>query len=280
MRLKGRVAIVTGGGRGIGKAIALTFAREGAEVAVTARTESEISAVADEIRTLGRKAAAVPCDVTQEGSVNAMVERVVKELGEPYILVNNAGVMIVGDVASVEADNWIYGITVSLTGAFLCSKAVLKYMILRRGGKIINMASRAAKISSPHVSSYSAAKFGLIGLTKSLSDEVKKLGINVNAICPGFVDTKMVRDGVGSEQSWVPSPICLGSVPPSPYKVARRKSPTEPMIAPKNSNPAQEAAIFPSHSTREPVCERGEEGEEEQTICRAAGRDTLSTTAA
>lgn len=194
MRLKGRVAIVTGGGRGIGKAIALTFAREGAEVAVTARTESEIDAVAEEIRALGGKAAAVPCDVTEEISVHAMVERVVKELGEPYILVNNAGVMIVGDVASVEADKWKYGIAVSLTGAFLCSKAVLKYMISRRGGKIINMASRAGKISTPHVSSYSAAKFGLIGLTKSLSDEVKKLGINVNALCPGFVDTKMVRD--------------------------------------------------------------------------------------
>jgi fengycin family lipopeptide synthetase B len=194
MRLKGMVAIVTGGGRGIGKAIALTFAREGAEVAITARTESEIDAVADEIRALGGKAAAVPCDVTEEISVHAMVERVVKELGEPYILVNNAGVMIVGDVASVEADKWRYGIDVSLTGAFLCSKAVLKYMIPRRGGKIINMASRAGKISTPHVSSYSAAKFGLIGLTKSLSDEVKKLGINVNAICPGFVDTRMVRD--------------------------------------------------------------------------------------
>lgn len=194
MRLKGKVAIVTGGGRGIGKAIALTFAREGAEVAITARTESEINAVADEIRALGRKAAAVPCDVTQEPSVNAMVEQVIEELGEPYILVNNAGVMVVGDVASVEADKWIYGVAVSLTGAFLCSKAVLKYMISRRGGKIINMASRAGKVATPFVSSYSAAKFGLIGLTKSLNEEVKKLGINVNAICPGFVDTKMVRD--------------------------------------------------------------------------------------
>ena len=194
MRLEGSVAIVTGGGRGIGKAIALTFARQGAEVAVTARTESEIRAVADEIRALGGKASAVPCDVTQEPSVNAMVERVVTELGEPYILVNNAGVMIVGDVASVEAERWIYGVSVSLTGAFLCSKAVLKYMIPRRGGKIINMASRAGKIASPHVSSYSAAKFGLIGFTKSLSDEVKKLGIHVNAICPAFTDTKMVRD--------------------------------------------------------------------------------------
>lgn len=194
MRLKGKVAIVTGGGRGIGRAIALTFAREGAEVAITARTETEINAVADEIRALGRKAAAVPCDVTQETLVNAMVERVVKDLGEPHILVNNAGIMIVGDVASVEADKWAYGIAVSLTGAFLCSKAVLKYMISRGSGKIINIASRAGKIPSPYISSYSAAKLGLIGLTKSLSDEVKKLGINVNAICPGFVDTRMVRD--------------------------------------------------------------------------------------
>ncbi len=194
MRLKEKVAIVTGGGRGIGRAIALAFAREGAEVAITARTESEIRAVADEIRSFGGKASAVPCDVTQEMSVNAMVERVAGELGEPSILVNNAGVMIVGDVASVDADQWFYGVAVSLTGAFLCSKAVLKYMIPRRGGKIINMGSRAGKLPTPHVSSYAAAKFGLIGLTKSLSDEVKKLGINVNAICPGFVDTRMVRD--------------------------------------------------------------------------------------
>jgi NAD(P)-dependent dehydrogenase (short-subunit alcohol dehydrogenase family) len=194
MRLKGKVAIVTGGGRGIGKAIALRFAGEGADVAITARTESEICAVADEVRALDRKAAAIPCDVTQEASVNAMVERVVKELGEPYILVNNAGVMIIGEVASVDAGDWIRGVAVSLTGAFLCSRAVLPYMISGRGGKIINMASRAGKVPTPFISSYSAAKFGLIGFTKSLSEEVKKLGINVNAICPGFVDTKMVRD--------------------------------------------------------------------------------------
>ena len=194
MRLKGKVAIVTGGGRGIGRAIALTFAREGAEVAVTARTETEINAVADEIRALKKKAVAIPCDVTQEAMVNTMVEQVVKELGEPHILVNNAGVFIVGDVASLEADKWKYAIAVTLTGAFLCAKAVLKYMIPRGSGKIINIASRAGKIGTPYVSSYSAAKFGLIGFTKSLSEEVKKLGINVNAICPGFVDTKMVRD--------------------------------------------------------------------------------------
>jgi NAD(P)-dependent dehydrogenase (short-subunit alcohol dehydrogenase family) len=194
MRLQGKVAIVTGGGRGIGRSIALTFAREGAQIAVTARTEAEINAVADEIRALDRNVVAIACDVIQETTVNAMVEQVVKDLGEPDILVNNAGVIIVGDVASVETEKWKYGIAVSLTGAFLCSKAVLKYMIPRRSGKIINIASRAGKIPTPYLSSYSAAKFGLIGFTKSLSDEVKKIGINVNAICPGFVDTKMVRD--------------------------------------------------------------------------------------
>jgi 3-oxoacyl-[acyl-carrier protein] reductase len=194
MELQGKVAIVTGGGRGIGRASALTLARQGADIAVTARTRSEIDAVADEVRALDRKAVAIACDVTQESQVTAMVKQVVEELGEPDILVNNAGVIVLGDVASIEADKWQYGIDVNLRGPFLCSRAVLKYMVPRKSGKIINVASRAGKIPTPFLSSYSAAKFGLIGFTKSLSDEVKKIGINVNAVCPGLVDTKMVRD--------------------------------------------------------------------------------------
>ena len=190
-----RLAVVTGGARGIGRTIVFELLKQGRIVAVIDLNSEQLAECEKAAKDAGFEDIVTRClDITQTAKLIETIEALANEYSGIGILVNNAGIMIVGDVASVEADKWAYGIAVSLTGAFLCSKAVLKYMISRGSGKIINIASRAGKIPSPYISSYSAAKLGLIGLTKSLSDEVKKLGINVNAICPGFVDTRMVRD--------------------------------------------------------------------------------------
>ncbi len=188
-RLRDRVALITGGGRGIGRAIALAFSREGAHVAVTARTPAEIEAVAAEARALGRKAIALPCDVTDRARVEVAVRAAAEALGPIQILVNNAGIAVSAKLVDTDDALWARHLDVNLTGAFYTSRAVLPGMLAARWGRIVNIASTAARQGFPYVAAYVASKHGLLGLTRALALEVVASGITVNAICPGYVAT-------------------------------------------------------------------------------------------
>ncbi len=191
MKLPDRVALVTGGGRGIGRAIALAFAREGAHVAVTARTGAELDAVAAEIRALGRKALAVSCDVGERAQVDDAVRRVSEGLGPVEILVNNAGIAVSAKLLDTDDALWERHLRVNLTGAFLMTRAVLPGMLAARWGRVVNIASIAGRQGYPYVAAYTASKHGLLGLTRALAQEVVTTGVTVNAICPGYVATDL-----------------------------------------------------------------------------------------
>jgi NAD(P)-dependent dehydrogenase (short-subunit alcohol dehydrogenase family) len=183
-----RLAIVTGGGRAIGRTIALRLAQAGYNIVVAGPTEAELAGVAAEIDALGRRGLAVVLDVTKEEQVVAMTERARDEFGRIDVLVNNAA--IIGPTAivpEVRRDDWEEVLAVNLTGAFLCAKAVLPTMMAQRSGKIINISSMAGKIAYALRSPYAVSKWGLIGLTLTMAKEMGEYNIQVNAVCPGPV---------------------------------------------------------------------------------------------
>lgn len=191
MRLKDKIAIVTGASRGIGRAIALGFAREGAHLILAARTESNLQKVAKEIQALDRRALVAPCDITDEKQVKRMVAAVVEEHGHIDVLVNNAGLGSFRPIYGTRLNNWDYMLAVNLTSSFLCMKHVWKPMRQAGGGSIINMSSTSGTRAYPMYASYSASKWGQVGLTKTAAEEGKPENIRVNAIAPGKVDTSM-----------------------------------------------------------------------------------------
>lgn len=191
MRLKDKIAFITGGGRGIGRALALGFAQEGAEVAIAARTETELQAVRDEVAALGRRALALPCDVTQEDQVKAALHTAHAHFGRLDVLVNNAGLGAVRPVPGTPLATWERMLAVNLTGTFLPTKHVWKLMQAQGGGSIINIASLAGRRGVALMSAYAASKWGQIGFTLSAAEEGKAHGIRVNAVAPGKGDTAM-----------------------------------------------------------------------------------------
>jgi NAD(P)-dependent dehydrogenase (short-subunit alcohol dehydrogenase family) len=191
-RLAGRVAIVTGGAAGIGAAIAKAFVAEGAR-AVIADRDGEGAARA--AATLGTRASAATVDVTSEAEVQALARAVLASEGRIDILVNNAGTIRKAFVRDMSEADWDAVVDVNLKATFLCSKAVLPAMIEARRGRIINIASIAGKVGEPTAAAYSAAKFGVIGFTRSLALEVAPYDILVNAICPGPIPTALGRQG-------------------------------------------------------------------------------------
>ncbi len=191
MRLQRKIALVTGAGQGIGRAIALTFAREGADVTVNDINIESAEKVAAEIRTLGRRALAVKADVSKSSEVNRMVEQVLTEFKRIDILVNNAAPVDRRPVLIMDTteDLWDKHLNVSLKGTFLCSQAAAVQMIRQRSGKIVNIASIMAKAAVPGQVAGNASKAGIIQLTKSFAVELGRYNINVNAVSPGTTMT-------------------------------------------------------------------------------------------
>lgn len=192
-RLAGKKALVTGGARGIGGAIATAFAREGADVAVLDLKLEAAEARTSALAAFGVKTFAVAADVSDEAQVEAAVKKVEAALGQIDILVNNAGIDTTSVVAEMSTGMWDQMMAVNLRSVFLCTRAVLKPMISRKFGRIINIASQLGHKGAPEMAHYAAAKAGVIGFTRSLAYEVARDGITVNAICPGPIETELFK---------------------------------------------------------------------------------------
>ncbi|HEY7983080.1 MAG TPA: SDR family NAD(P)-dependent oxidoreductase [Ktedonobacterales bacterium] len=196
--LAGKRAVVTGASRGIGREIALALARAGADVVVSARTEGDITALAAEIEAQERQAWAIPCDVTDPAAVERMAEAALAATGGVDVLVNNAGASASHKFAGHPDELWHRMLAINLTGVYYVCKAFVPAMAARRGGRIINIASTAARSGARYIAAYTAAKHGVLGLTRALATEMVAHQITVNAICPGYVDTPMTDNSVAN----------------------------------------------------------------------------------
>ena len=191
--LSGRVSLVTGASRGIGRAIALALADRGSDVVLAARRVEDLESVARECEGRGVRARPVPIDLAAAESIAAGTERALKEFGRLDHLVNNAGVTGDGLLLRMKREEWDRVLSVNLTGAFEMTRAVLPVMVRARYGRIVNISSVVALMGNPGQANYCAAKAGLVGFTKSLAREVASRSITVNAVAPGFIDTDMTR---------------------------------------------------------------------------------------
>ena len=189
--LEGRVAVVTGGGRGIGAAVAHGLAAAGARVVVSARSEGQIEGVARELAEAGAEARAIACDVTDPESVDRLLGAAEEAFGAVEILVNNAGVSSSAPLRAVDLEEWNRLIAVNATGTFLCTRAFVPGMIAAGWGRVVNIASVAGRAGAAYVSAYAASKHAVIGFTRSVAAEVAAKGVTVNAIGPGYVETPM-----------------------------------------------------------------------------------------
>jgi meso-butanediol dehydrogenase/(S,S)-butanediol dehydrogenase/diacetyl reductase len=217
MELKGTVAIVTGSARGIGRGIATCLARQGvqmviADVGQNADITKEMEETARQVRAHGVEALTVNVDVRDWEQVQAMVKAAIDRFGKVDILVNNAGVISVAGVTGMEEAEWDRVMGVNLKGTFLCTKAVAPHMMERRTGRIVNLSSQAGKRGRAFISHYCTSKFGIIGFTQSVAQEMGPFNVTVNAVCPGEVDTHMFRNvlspaiaaasGITVEEAW------------------------------------------------------------------------------
>jgi len=191
--LDGQVAIVTGGARGIGFAIAENLAARGASIVIFDVLPDEAAASARKIAECGVKALGLQVDVTDEESVDAAVKKAREEFGQMDILVNNAGITRDSLLLRMKAEDWDMVLAVNLRGVFLCTKAVARYMCKARAGRIVNIASVVGIVGNPGQANYSASKAGVIGLTKTSAREFASRGVLVNAVAPGYIDTAMTK---------------------------------------------------------------------------------------
>ena len=193
MKLTGKVALVTGAAQGIGKAIALLLARNGADIVVSDINLEKAEETAKEIRAMGPKAMALKVDVSNLSDVERMVEGILEKLAKIDILVNNAGITRDKLILRMTEEDWDAVLGVNLKGTFNCTKAVIRHMAKQRSGKIVNIASVVGEMGNAGQANYSASKAGVIGLTKTIAREYAQRGINVNAIAPGYIETPMTE---------------------------------------------------------------------------------------
>jgi 3-oxoacyl-[acyl-carrier protein] reductase len=191
--LEGKTALVTGGSRGIGKAIARTLARDGAEVVLTGRSLESATAAADEIRAEGGKVRAAALDITDDASVKATLAEVVEACGIIAILVNNAGITSDNLLLRMKPDDWDSVLDTNLSGVYRVCRAVVPSMVRARHGRVVNITSVVAAIGNPGQTNYAAAKAGIEGFTRSLARELASRDVTVNCVAPGFIDTDMTR---------------------------------------------------------------------------------------
>jgi len=196
MSLKGKRAVITGGGRGIGLAVARALADAGAAVLVSARSVDEIEAAADEIRGAGHVAHAVPCDVADPESVRRLAEAAEERMGGVDVLVANAGVASSAPVRSITLEEWNRVFAVNVTGTFLVTQAFLPGMLGRGWGRLVMVASTAGKKGTPYLAAYTASKHAVIGFMRSVAAEIAESGVTANAVCPGYVETDIVTRAV------------------------------------------------------------------------------------
>ncbi|MGF1569397.1 MAG: 3-oxoacyl-[acyl-carrier-protein] reductase [Nodosilinea sp.] len=193
--LQGQVAVVTGASRGIGRAVALALAAEGAQVVVNyARSGAAAEALVAQITADGGRAMAIQADVSQVEQVDALINDTLEKFGRIDVLVNNAGITRDTLLLRMKPEDWQAVIDLNLTGVFLCTRAVAKGMLKQRSGRIINIASVAGQMGNPGQANYSAAKAGVIGFTKTVAKELASRGITVNAVAPGFIETDMTGE--------------------------------------------------------------------------------------
>jgi len=186
-------AVVTGAGRGIGRAIALTLADRGCDVALLARTVEQIEEVASAIVVRGRRAIALRCDVANAGEVARAAEQVIAEIGAPRVVVNNAGVVRRARVHEMSEEDWDHVMDVGLKGTFLVTRAFLPRMLAAKRGRIVSVSSISATLGTARQSAYAASKWGMVGFVKSLAEELRGTGLQAMCVLPGSVDTKMLE---------------------------------------------------------------------------------------
>ena len=222
MKLQGKVAVVTGGGTGIGRAIALAFAEEGADVAVNySKSKSEAEEVAETIKAKGRKAVAIQADVSDAEQVDAMAEHVINEFGKVDILVNNAGILPGGALEDLPRERWLKTVAINLNGVFFCTQVFGKHMIRQKSGVIINISSTAGLIPLVYGGAYSATKAAVVILTRQTALEWAKHNIRANAICPGPVKTRLILDRYSPEVLEARNRAIPFGRPAEPEEVAR-----------------------------------------------------------
>lgn len=200
-QLDGQVALVTGASRGIGRAVALALAAEGAKVVVNyARSSTAAEEIVAQITAEGGQALALQADVSQADQVDTLISKTLETFGRIDILVNNAGITRDTLLLRMKLEDWQAVMDLNLTGVFLCTKAVAKGMLKQRSGRIINIASVAGQMGNPGQANYSAAKAGVIGFTKTVAKEMASRGVTVNAVAPGFIETDMTGDLPNTEE--------------------------------------------------------------------------------
>ena len=201
---------MTGSGRGIGKSTALELAKEGAKVVVSDIDIKECQNVCDEIKKIGSDAIAVKCDISKKSDVDAMIKKTMQKFQKIDILINNAGVVLTKPFVEMTEKDWDFVLDINLKGVFLCTNAVVKQMIKQKSGKIISVASTAGEVGFMNTSAYCASKAGIINLTRELALELSPHNINVNAIAPGVIATKMTEDMLKDKKT---KEVLLASTP-------------------------------------------------------------------
>lgn len=192
--LEEKIVLVTGGGRGIGRAIALAFAGQGSRVVITGRTKAALESVAEEISRNGGKSLPLTCDVTRKEEVEGLEHEITSRLGTVQVLINNAGIAPAASFLEMDDRLWDDVLKTNLSGTYYCCKVFLPSMIATGWGRIINIASTVAKVAYSHTSAYTTSKHAVLGLTRALAVETARSGVTVNAICPGYVDTDLTRN--------------------------------------------------------------------------------------